>query len=71
MTSKDEYDEIKEWRTAADRRQRGERCDQVLRGPRHWRQLPDAPGSWRAEGKAQCPGQMDVWECIHEAANGS
>jgi len=72
VTSKKEQDAIIDWRTKADMRARGQRCsDEVKRGPRHYQQKPDAAGSWRAEGRAQCAGQMDVWECIQGAEDGA
>lgn len=26
-----------------------------------------APGTWTAEGRLQCAGQLDIWACIAEA----
>lgn len=42
---------------------------QVKRGSRHAKQRASS-SAWRCEGRWQCAGQMDIWQCIEETERG-
>lgn len=69
MKSKNEHDALEKHLGEVEDRAKG-RAHAVKRGPQS-RPSPAASGSWRAEGRTQCAGQMDVWECIQEVQKDS
>jgi hypothetical protein len=64
VTGSDENHVIQEWRADVEHRAAG-REHQVKRGTKPRNGI--APGTWCAEGRDQCAGQMDIWACIAAA----
>ena len=64
MSGSDENHGVEQWRKDVEWRAAGGKRP-VKRGGRGSRAA--ASGAWTAEGRVQCAGQLDIWQCIEVA----
>jgi len=63
VSSEDVSHALQAWREAVEARAAGLQR-RIQRGTKS---STRAPGAWRAEGRDQCAGQLDIWQCIEAA----